>query len=217
MNRTGIKYNLIEEVLPSIKNLNLIGLMSHLHITQNTIVDEINYLQKHRFQKVVDYFPHIKNITLASSNALDFGSDFVYSQPRVGKALYGVSHKNYNLQEVISFKLYVCQVNRVLKGEIVGYNGYKIQEDSYIAVVNLGYVHGLSLNFFGNYVKYENFLYKIISVSMEYIMIDFKNTLIKKAELVILFPDGFINNMVENTYYLEQLVKFSSMPKKIIY
>lgn len=216
MNRVGIKYNLIENNLELLKNLNLIGLMSHLHVTQNIVVDEINYLQKERFKKITNYFPNIKNITLASSNVLDFGEDFIYSQPRIGKALYGLCHKDYGLKEIINFKLFICQVNRVFKDEIVGYNAYKIQEDSYIGVFNIGYTHGLSLNFFGAYIKYKNSLYKIISISMEYIMVDFKNTEVKKGESIILFPNGFIKDMVKDTYYLEQLIKFASMPKKII-
>ena len=42
MNRTGIKYNLIEKNLPLLKNLNLIGIKSHLHITSSLNVNNIN-------------------------------------------------------------------------------------------------------------------------------------------------------------------------------
>ena len=217
MNRTGIKYNLIEENLPLIKHCNLIGIMGHLHITHNIQINHINYMEKERFEKIIKNFPHISNITLASSNVLDYGDTFIYSQPRIVKTLYGLSHKDYGLKEIINFKLRINQVNEVKKGEIVGYNGYEVLEDSYIGVVNVGYAHGLSLYFVNNtYVKYKNSLYKIVSISMEYTMINFKNTRININELVILFPDGFLKSMIDNNYYLEQLLKISNMEKKII-
>jgi alanine racemase len=216
MNRTGIKYNLIEKNLSLLKNLNLIGIKSHLHITSSLNIHDINYMEKDRFQKILSYFPHINNITLASSNVLDYGNDFIYSQPRIGKALYGINHKDYGLKEIITFKLTVCQVNKVLKGEVVGYNGYEVLEDAYIGVFNVGYSNGISLNLLNKtYVKYENSLYGIISISMEYIMVDFKNTNINMGETVILFPDGFLKSILD-TYYLEQLLRFASM-NKIIY
>lgn len=218
INRTGIRYDYVKNHLPLLKSLNLVGIMSHLHASHNIIHDNINYIEQKRFQEIIKEFPTINNITLASSNILDYPNEFMFSQPRIGKSIYGLTHKNYDfIQEIITFKLKICQVNKVLKGETVGYNSYKILEDSYIGVFNVGYSHGVSLNFVNNmYVKYKDNLYKIISIAMEYMMVDFKNVHIKKNEEVLLFPNGFIKDMLIHNYYLEQLIRFNNMPKRII-
>jgi alanine racemase len=220
MNRTGIKYEEIQEtIINKIKSFNIIGIMAHLHITHsNSYIDNINHIEKNKLIDFIKYFPSVKNITLASSNVLEFGEDFIFSQPRIGKAIYGLIHKNYGLKEAVSFKLKISQVNFIKTGEIVGYNGYKIQQDSYIGVVNIGYSQGLNLYLANNIkVKYKNKYYKIISVSMEYIMIDFQNTKVKKNIYVNLFSDGFVNEFKNRDfYYLEQLVRFMNFPKKII-
>jgi alanine racemase len=220
MNRTGIKYENMENFLiDQIKKFYIIGLMSHLHITnKKDFIHEINYIEKDKFINIIKQFPYIKNITLASSNVMDFGEDFIFSQPRIGKAIYGLSHKDYGLKEAITFKLKISQVNYIKGGEIVGYNGYKIYKDSYLGVVNFGYNHGFSLQWTDNmYITYCHKNYKIISISMEYIIINFENTFIKKNTFVNLFTEGFVKEFInKNEYYLEQLLRFSKMPKKIV-
>lgn len=221
MNRMGVKYEHISmDIINEIKSLNIIGIMAHLHITdEKNKINNINYVEKDKFNNIIKEFKYIKNITLASSNVLEFGEEFIFSQPRIGKTIYGLIHKEYDfVQEAISFKLKISQINFVKKDEIVGYNGYKILEDSYIGVVNYGYNHGFQLSWINNLtVRYNNNFYKIISISMEYIIIDFKNTIISELIEVDLFYNGFVNYFINTKqYYLEQLLRFNNMDKKII-
>lgn len=224
MNRTGLKPREVVDSLDMIKKVkdHIIHVMSHLHITHASPINEVNQEEKEVFDRLLEALSSYLNkevkISFCSSNALEFGKEYIYSMPRIGKALYGLIHKNYGLEEAISIKESIFLVKKVYPGEIVGYNGYKIFHESYLGIISVGYFHGFSLAFAGKMnIKYKNNLYKIVSVSMEYVIIDFQDTKPEVNDEVTFFPEGFVKTCDEQSiYYLEQLIKMSNMEKIIL-
>lgn len=227
MNRTGINWETVLENIDLLKSLPLVHIMAHLHITYHIVIDPVNFIQRERFQQIVDLFPSNIPKSLASSNVVEFGEEFIYDMPRIGKMLYGVTHKN-KIPVEIAFVLEekISLVRYVKKNEIVGYNGYKILEDSYVAILNVGYAQGISLYYMHNHltvnINHMNTKYRcqIISISMEYTMLHIPLSLgfiPKIGDIVTFFPDGFVATQENSsTYYLEQLLRFSNLDKKII-
>jgi alanine racemase len=215
MNRLGVSWSKVIENIHLIKSFPIIHIMGHLHITDEVPMNPINLLQKEKFHTAISYFSEKIQKSLAASHALAFGKEFIYDAPRIGRALYGLSHKNYNLKEALTFEFEIILVRFAKVGEIVGYNAYKVNSDVYLGILNVGYVNGLDIMYANNsYILCDNRKQKIISISMEYTIVEFINYIPKVGEKVILFPDGFVK---ENLKYssLEKLVGFQNVQKII--
>ena len=218
MNRGGIDADKVEDLLPILKSLPIFMIMAHLNITSELVMNPINRVQKQRFEKVVKLFPtHIQK-SLCASNVLNFGDDFIYDAPRIGKALYGLTYQNHGLEEAFSFIFPLSLVRYVSGGEIVGYNGYVVEEDMYVGLLDIGYAHGLNLLDMNHmYVEWQGEKFLIISISMEYTFIKFP--LHKKparGDNIRLFPGGFLKENFDNYSILERLLRFAPIKKEIL-
>jgi alanine racemase len=214
MNRLGVDWQVILDNYEKLKLLPIKMIMTHFHITHNNIIDPVNLIQKDNFTKIKNLFPNIST-SLASSNTLNFGDDFIGDIPRIGKALYGLFHKNKFYKNCLKFEFPITLVRYVLKGEIVGYNGYKITNNTYLGIINIGYAQGLSLEYINNLkIIWKQKKYMIISISMEYTIIKFNDDMPKVGDK-ILFLDDFITYQ-SSTYYLERLLRFQNINKEVI-
>lgn len=119
-------------------------IMSHL-----ACADEpnhpLNASQLESFQKVADTFDDIDS-SLAASAGIFNGPDFLFDITRPGIALYGgeaVNGTQSALKTVVTLDARIVQIRHAKKGETISYGAkHRLERDSKIAVVSVGYADG---------------------------------------------------------------------------
>lgn len=196
LNRFGIKE--IEEIILAIKfckvnKLNLVGICTHfaeaeldqnlhdLHINNFiTVIDKVSKL--HDFKYI-----HSENSAafLSSNPKLSF-----CTHARIGIALYGYSIKEYrkNLLQGLDVLADVVRVQNVQKNETIGYgSSYRLEKDTLIAIVNMGYGSGLDQRFNRMSVLIKNKRYNLIAnISMSHFYVEVDDD-VKVGDQVVLF------------------------------
>ena len=164
MNRFGHKVKDVEifKKMYELKNLNILGIFSHLCRVREFGEEPDNYtrMQIENFNEIIEQlekkginvgFKHIMN----SFGILRFNEN-KYHMVRPGLLMYGVSPEpdnqeidklldEYNFKPVASLKCKVMTVKIIEKGEKVGYNSkYTADQRTKIASISIGYADGLS-------------------------------------------------------------------------
>ena len=164
MNRFGHKVTDVEifKRMYELKNLNILGIFSHLCRVREFGEEPDNYtkMQIENFNYIVEQLEKeginvgIKHI-MNSFGILRF-NDKKYTMVRPGLLMYGVSPEpdnqeieklldEYNFKPVASLRCKVMTVKIIEKGEKVGYNSkYTANERTKIATISIGYADGLS-------------------------------------------------------------------------
>ena len=165
MNRFGHKVNDIEifKKMYELKNLNILGIFSHLCRVREFGEEPDNYTktQISNFNNIISLLEKeginvgIKHI-MNSFGILRFNDNIKYNMVRPGLLMYGVSPdpdndqiqkllNEYNFKPVASLKCKVMTVKIIEKGEKVGYNSkYTADQRTKIASISIGYADGLS-------------------------------------------------------------------------
>ena len=165
MNRFGHKVNDIEifKKMYELKNLNILGIFSHLCRVREFGEEPDNYTktQISNFNNIISLLEKeginvgIKHI-MNSFGILRFNDNIKYNMVRPGLLMYGVSPDpdneqidkllvSYNFKPVASLKCKVMTVKVIEKGEKVGYNSkYTADQRTKIASISIGYADGLS-------------------------------------------------------------------------
>ncbi|AID44009.1 Alanine racemase [Candidatus Arthromitus sp. SFB-mouse-NL] len=141
-------------------------------------------------------YKHICN----SEGSLNYRFDDIeYIRP--GLSLYGYSMgKNYEeLKPVMSLKAKVVHIKKANKGEYIGYGKtYRVDKESYIATLNIGYGHGYPryLSNKGRVIVNNEFANIVGSICMDHCMIDITNIInIKLFDDVILIGSSGEKNI----------------------
>ena len=164
MNRFGHKIKDVEifKKMYELKNLNILGIFSHLCRVREfeEEADDYTKMQIENFDYIIEQLEKeginvgIKHI-MNSFGILRFNEN-KYSMVRPGLLMYGVSPDPdneqisklldvYNFKPVASLRCKVMTVKTIEKGEKVGYNGkYTAEEKTKIATISIGYADGLS-------------------------------------------------------------------------
>ena len=164
MNRFGHKIKDVEifKKMYELKNLNILGIFSHLCRVREfeEEADDYTKMQIENFDYIIEQLEKeginvgIKHI-MNSFGILRFNEN-KYSMVRPGLLMYGVSPDpdneqisklldEYNFKPVASLRCKVMTVKTIEKGEKVGYNGkYTAEEKTKIATISIGYADGLS-------------------------------------------------------------------------
>ena len=164
MNRFGHKIKDVEifKKMFELKNLNILGIFSHLCRVREfeEEADDYTKMQIENFDYIIEQLEKeginvgIKHI-MNSFGILRFNEN-KYSMVRPGLLMYGVSPDpdneqisklldEYNFKPVASLRCKVMTVKTIEKGEKVGYNGkYTAEEKTKIATISIGYADGLS-------------------------------------------------------------------------
>lgn len=186
MNRLGFDINEIEELCSELitnKTMLVKSVMSHLVASEDKNEDEFTKHQQKLFEETC--FKIEKNIGhtfikhIANSAAIFRNKTSQYDMVRLGIGLYGVdSSKNHQLQlqTVSSLKTTIAQIRKVKATETIGYNrNGKLNRDSVIATVRMGYADGLNRslgNKKGSMFLHGKFAPIIGNVCMDMTMID---------------------------------------------
>jgi alanine racemase len=159
------------------------SVFSHLAASEDPEEDMFTHHQSLVFEKCCtqiqealgyNFIRHISN-----SAAVFRNKSLQYDMVRVGIGLYGVDSTNEfqsSLQTVATLKTTIAQLRNIKAGDTVGYNRMgKVERDSLIATIRIGYADGFSrrLGYANGKVFVNGLLASVIgTVSMDMTMID---------------------------------------------
>ena len=181
MHRLGMQETEITELNLDIhtKNLDILCVISHLTSAED-IDSNRNKNQLERFNKLSKKFTNSAK-SLANSSGIFLGPDYHFDLTRPGAAIYGIDPTPYMNNSVIkpvaSLFAPIIQINTLLPGETVGYNGTYTntgKKSCSIATIPVGYADGF-LRHFSNKGKVIIGEYEapiIGRISMDLTMID---------------------------------------------
>lgn len=208
MNRLGIKdkdtlitvYNLVKS-----KELNIVGIYSHLYNATN---NDINNKQLNIFKELIESIDYrtIPIIHLQSSEGIINLEKYDFINGcRLGIIMYGFS-SNDKLKLKSTFSLFseVIQINKLEKGESLGYSGKYIAENpTKIAVVSIGYADGIIRQNTGRYVYINNKRYPIVgNICMDMLFVEIDDS-VKVGDKVEILKDK--EHILEVANYLNTI------------
>lgn len=237
MHRLGVQVDELEKFLEKLKelrNLQVVGLMSHLASADNLQFNK----QVEQFDKAKEIIKdndfNIKWFHLSASNGLLNPKTRqiireVSNLVRAGKAFYGLSPygPNKNLQPALTFKSTIAQIKTIQKGEQVGYDGtFTANRAMKIGILAAGYNDGVDRRLSNiGFVKVKNKFCRILGrVSMNITVIDLtaiKNISVGEEVIIISSQPSDLNSinscaMAVDTIAHELLVHLHPSTKRVI-
>lgn len=201
MNRLGIKDK--QEFIDTFKlltknNINIEGIYTHIYNADNS-VDTIKQLDI--YESFIDSIDKnkVKIFHACASEALmNYKKmDFV-NGCRLGIVMYGfTSDKELKLKSTFKVCSKIIQINKLKKGDTVGYNGAFIADkDTLIGVVQIGYADGIIRKNTGRFVYINDKKYKIVgNICMDMLFVEIDDTVKIGDEVVILKDNKHIEEV----------------------
>lgn len=157
MHRLGFMEEEIYSLCNKISNNNLIkvkSVFSHLAASENPAEDDFTKLQFKIFKKCCSTVESLLGYSfekhIANTSAISRYPQFQMDMVRLGIGLYGIdSNKRMQkkLKNVSTLSTTISQIKKIKAGETIGYGRMgKVENDSIIAVVRIGYADGYSRN-----------------------------------------------------------------------
>ncbi len=155
MHRLGFDPKEVELLIPLLKNnpdVQVRSVFSHLAASEDPLEDAFTENQINRLKTTgkqlkeglgYDFLLHIHN----SAGISRFGNDQM-DMVRLGIGLYGIGFnedEQHRLRNVSTLKSTISQIRFVKAGDTIGYNRKGLaQQDSFIAVIPIGYADGIN-------------------------------------------------------------------------
>ena len=136
------------KTVEKIGKLEIVSIFSHISDSENLEKTEAQVKKYEEFLKIfqnmgIDYrYTHLQ----ASPLLFKYGGKYNYDFGRVGMAIYGMEplSERVGLEQVINLHSKIISLRKVRKGEQVSYgNNGLLERDAIVAVVPIGYAHGL--------------------------------------------------------------------------
>ena len=150
-NKRFLEYDKKGEGVKTVENrgkLEIVSIFSHISDSENLEKTEAQVKKYEEFLKIfqkmgIDYrYTHLQ----ASPLLFKYGKKYNYDFGRVGMAIYGMEplSERVELEQVINLHSKIISLRKVRKGEQVSYgNNGLLERDTIVAVVPIGYAHGL--------------------------------------------------------------------------
>ena len=190
LHRQGFQGSDVEKVFSGIKNAGkkviVEGLYTHFAAMETPSYVEYSrgqIAELKKWQRAFILFGFNPIVHSSATSGIFFSKEFHFDMVRAGISLYGLWPSNEikevapktKLLPVLSWKSIVTEVKKVASGERVGYDlTEKLNRDSILAVVPLGYWHGIprSLSSKGEFLVRGKRAKIIGRVSMDMVVID---------------------------------------------
>lgn len=156
LHRQGFLENEMNEVVELLKDSKIVveGLYTHLAAAETPKLEEYTKKQITEFKKWIDAFKNMDPITHSgASAAATIYADTHFDMVRLGISMYGLwpseevrerSKGKLEISPALSWEAKVSEVKEIKEGEPVGYDcTEKVDRDSKIAVIPIGYWHGV--------------------------------------------------------------------------
>ena len=211
MHRLGFTSDDMDALGDLIKGSSLIKIMSvftHLVAAENVKEDEFTFEQAKIFEncciKIEDAlgYKFIKHI--ANTAGITRHPGLLMDMVRLGIGLYGIDSNNKmqsNLKNVTTLATTISQIKKVKAGDTVGYGrNARLQRDSMIATVRIGYADGYPRNLgngVGKMVLNGKFVPIVGNVCMDMTMLDItEHHIAKEGDEVIVFGETLPLNLL---------------------
>jgi alanine racemase len=190
MHRRGVYLDDLAGVAQFCKKneINLTGVFSHFAAAKDTAYVTYSNQQLENFEKAIECLKEqgFTNLIrhIAATGGTMISERFHFDAVRIGIGFYGIypskelemqCAETFKLQPVLSWHALVSEVKPVPKGEFIGYDlTEKVTRDTMIAIVPIGYWHGLPWALSGiGYVLIGGKRAKILGrVSMDMVTVD---------------------------------------------
>lgn len=233
MNRDGAdkqSLSLITANLPNLKNVELIGILSHFASSEDLAFSMKQYDYFLNIIKEFNLDKYPKHISNSNGIIRQDNSEVEFIRP--GLFLYGVAsnkaeREKIKLKPVLSLKTEIKNIIKVNKGEYVGYSfKYKAEKNIEVGILPIGYGDGYStLQFNKAECLVKGKRAKIIgSICMDLMMCDVSNLNCQIGEQVTLIgKDGeeeiSVNELAENIGVIpyEIITSLKAKIEKVIY
>lgn len=136
------------KTVEKIGKLEIVSIFSHISDSENLEKTEVQVKKYEEFLRIfqkmgIDYrYTHLQ----ASPLLFEYREKYNYDFGRVGMAIYGMEplSERVGLEQVINLHSKIISLRKVRKGEQVSYgNNGLLKRDTIVAVVPIGYAHGL--------------------------------------------------------------------------
>lgn len=150
-NKRFLEYDKKGESVKTVENrgkLEIVSIFSHISDSENFKKTDAQVKKYEEFLRIfqkmgIDYrYTHLQ----ASPLLFKYGKKYNYDFGRVGMAIYGMEplSERVGLEQVINLHSKIISLRKVRKGEQVSYgNNGLLERDTIVAVVPIGYAHGL--------------------------------------------------------------------------
>lgn len=150
-NKRFLEYDKKVENVKTVENrgkLEIVSIFSHISDSENLEKTEAQVKKYEEFLKIFQNmgidcrYTHLQ----ASPLLFKYGKKYNYDFGRVGMAIYGMEplSERVGLEQVINLHSKIISIRKVRKGEQVSYgNNGLLERDTVVAVVPIGYAHGL--------------------------------------------------------------------------
>lgn len=213
MNRFG--FSSLEEFKLALKEikqskLNLEGVFTHFATDDSFVTTQMQeFLKIITIVKENKFFPIIH----ADNSLVNLKFNHNLNMVRIGFNLYNLYCNNF--KSVVEIKSKIVQINKVKKGDLVGYN-YKCvaSKDMKVAIIPIGYADGFSTKLIGFNLLIDGTPCKVLNVCMDCFMLDIANLNLKKGSEIYILNNS--NSLTRYSKYLdiseyEVLTNFSFM------
>jgi alanine racemase len=202
MHRLGFtkdEISILMDRLRGNKALRVASVFSHLAASDDASEDEFTMEQINSFKAVCDEmqkelgYDFIRHI--ANTSAIERLPDSAMDMVRLGIGLYGYSAGHSDkLEPAGCMKTSVSQIRRLKKGDTVGYNRRgKMNRDSVIATIPLGYADGLFRSLGNGKVKFRinrQEVPTIGNICMDMCMLDVTDLSANEGDIVTIFESS---------------------------
>jgi alanine racemase len=214
MHGKGILYTEINNLINNLKTNsipfeNIYMILSHLSTSWRNDLENKNS-DKNITNKQKDRFLEIKNIletynkniiySLCNTDGSRLGKEYFFNLPRVGRGIHGMSiYKDLlNVQRAFQIKGPITEIKEIKANTKIGYGGFvSVEKDCFIGIVHIGTEKITRINYkFTNSVLYNGKKYNVLTMFLDYIVIDFeKNKPEYLGEVELIFETRFTADM----------------------
>lgn len=213
MNRYGLSdFKEFKQILKLVKNsqLEFEGIFTHFATADKFVNFQYNYFLKFvHIAKKYGFNPIVHADNSVVNEKFNHNLDMV----RIGFDLYNKSSENF--KPVVEIKSKIVQINKVKKGNLVGYNyRFVAKKSMQVAVIPIGYADGFDMHYLNLSLNISNKNCKILNICMDCFMLDVSDIKIKKGDEIYILnhikPLSLYANY-SNTSEYEVMTKFSKL------
>ncbi len=227
MNRLGFCSEEINFLIKKLKNYPKIfvkSVFSHLAASDEPKYDNFTKMQINQYKKITKKIKNSLNYSfikhILNSAGIERFPQAQFDMVRLGIGLYGVSATdNPKLQNISTLKTKIIHIAKVKKGETVGYGRKgKIEKDSIIATIPIGYADGLNRllsNRKGKVLINNSYVPIIGNICMDLTMIDVSEVNAKIGDEVVVFGKKNTITKIANELNTIPYEILTSIPQRV--
>ena len=221
MHRSGFMPHELPEFCNIIKSnsetVNIVSMFTHFVAADDNQEDKFSLTQVSRFTEMADTICHLTGLNpmrhICNSVGIERFTDYQFNMVRLGIGLYGVAYEATDqLMGISKWKTNIVQIKNIEKTETVGYNRRgKINRNSRIALIPVGYADGLNRKFGNGNLQVEINGHRapiIGNICMDMCMVDITDIECKAGDEVVIFDT--------NTKLIEMAAAIGTIPYEIL-